>query len=125
MVYGTDYDVTGAVDSHGDILLVADEENMKQSIKKRLLTFKGGYYYFDTDYGTDLIITTGYSKDKATYEHIKLVIETELLKDERISNVKVTDITEHSLKMTVTLFNDEEINIGYDIELNNTENDEL
>ncbi|KZX14319.1 DUF2634 domain-containing protein [Methanobrevibacter curvatus] len=125
MVYGVDYDVNGAVNSRGDILLVADEENMKQAIKKRLLTLKGSYYYFDDDYGTDLIITTGYNKDKATYEHIKLVIESELLKDERISNVNVTNMTEHSIKMTVTLFNEEEINIGYDIELNRTEDNEL
>jgi len=85
-MFGVDYSQKGEITSNGDIKTVTDLDNMKQAITKRLLTRKGAYWYFDTDYGSYLPESTGYKNNKATKEFICLQIETELIKDERITN---------------------------------------
>jgi hypothetical protein len=104
-MFGTDIDNRGIVTSTGDIKLISEEENVAQAIKKRLLTRKGAYSYFDSDYGSILQEAKGYKKTLTTMELIALAIETESMKDPRISDCKCEyDLENKKLYPEFTLY---------------------
>nr|WP_302577950.1 hypothetical protein [Methanobrevibacter arboriphilus] len=109
-MFGTDIDNRGIVTSTGDIMLVSEYNNITQSLKKRLLTRKGAYSYFDSDYGSILQEGKGFKKNKATFEYLSLEIDTEIIKDERIKTSK-TSFSEKGFITQLTLYDGTKTNM--------------
>jgi hypothetical protein len=105
-MFGTDIDNKGIITSSGDIKLINSYENIIQALNKRLLTLKGAYYYFDNDFGTILSETKGYKKNSKNLEYICLIIETEAVKDNRISKCKCS-YKNNKISAVFTLYNGE------------------
>ena len=82
----TDYASHGKLDSRGQIPIVSGKDNLIQSIKNALKTYKGTYSYIDADYGSLLKDYISMDNNEVTRQLICLEIETVALKDSRVAS---------------------------------------
>lgn len=82
---GTDFD-SNYVFVNGDIQLIADEENLIQSITNRLNTKFGSMSAFYTNYGSYLRTYIGDKKNDTLLKFLSVEISTVLRQDPRLQN---------------------------------------
>ena len=68
----------------GDLNIISDEENLKQSILNRFSVYDGTFKFFYAEYGSVLCNYFGFRKDETTLEFMKIELERVLLQDPRI-----------------------------------------
>ena len=73
----------------GDLILVSDEENVKQSIINRLNTLQGELAHIYNDYGSILQTFLGWRRVETTLAFIKLEVEKQLEAESRITGYTV------------------------------------
>jgi phage baseplate assembly protein W len=87
---------------NGDLQLITDDENLKQSIYNRITTTDGVFRHFYQNYGSVLETYLGFKKDKTTLEFMKIELERVLLQDPRLQNFKL-DLEYHEKGVQVDL----------------------
>lgn len=68
----------------GDLNIISDEGNLKQSILNRFSVYDGTFKFFYAEYGSVLSNYFGFRKDETTLEFMKIELERVLLQDPRI-----------------------------------------
>ena len=102
-IYGCDYSSEGFVSSTGDIGLVSELDNAKQSIRNQLLTRVGTYPSIDSDYGSECFDVLGEDKNNATMQALAVYVKEALLKQERVASIENIEpqITENGFKVLI------------------------
>ncbi|WP_054834528.1 DUF2634 domain-containing protein [Methanobrevibacter arboriphilus] len=108
MDYGTDLKSGGSLDSRGQIPIVSGLDNLRQSIRNRLMTYKGTYSYINDSLGSDLREFIGEDNNEITRALICLEIETVTLEDPRISKCQAYYENGGEYKLQVTPLTDDE-----------------
>lgn len=98
----------------GDLNIISDEENLKQSILNRVTVYDGTFKFFYENYGSVLSEYFGFRKDETTLEFMKIELERVLLQDPRIQSFDLElSYVEKGVNVELT------INLGEeDVELN-------
>lgn len=102
--------------SNGDLILVDNEENLKQVASNRLNTYYGSLNLFYEEYGTFLTQMLGMRRDDVTLEFIRLEVSTRLSQDPRFQDYTVE--CKYGQKGTVLI----DINVYFDDETDYTLN---
>jgi len=100
---GSDISCYPDMDSSGAI--VSGRTCLAQALARRLTTPRGGLFY-DTNYGTDVRLYLSEGMTKEAQSRIKAAIESECLKDERVSNCSaevVFNPAAQTLKLTISV----------------------
>ena len=108
MDYGTDLKSGGKLDSKGQIPTVSGLDNLRQSIRNRLLTYRGTYSYINESYGSNLRDYLKLDNNKINQALICLEIETVTLEDPRVAKSEAY-YENNEYKLRVTPYNDEEL----------------
>ncbi len=85
--------------------LVSGKTALAQGLARRLTTPRGGLFY-DTNYGTDLRLYLNEGMTKESQSRIKAAIESECLKDERVSSCTadvVFSLQAQTLKLSISV----------------------
>ena len=99
---------------NGDLILITDEDNLKQSILNRLTCNNTVFQHFYTEYGTVLSNYFGFKRDKTTLEFMKIELERVLLQDPRIQDFKLDlEYALEGIRVNLTINLD-----GTDMEMN-------
>lgn len=105
--WGVDIASHGRLDSRGQVSIVAEEKNVEQALRNRLLTEKDTYSECCDDYGSNLHEMLKRDRTDFNIEMIKWEIRNEVLKDPRIASCEVYYI-EGKFRYTYKLFDNPE-----------------
>ena len=102
-IYGCDYSSAGFVTSTGDIGLVSELDNARQSIHNQLLTRVGTYPSIDDEYGSECFDVLGEDKNNATMQQLAVYVKEALLKQERVASIENIEpqLTENGFKVLI------------------------
>ena len=89
---------------NGDLLTVADINNLAQACVNRLNTDKGFYYWCYNRYGGDLFSVFGMQNNNNSLEYLRVEIESILQQDPRIKEVSANCSKESRNEVYVELY---------------------
>ena len=87
-IFGVDYSSLGGVTATGDIELVEELDNAKQSIRNWILTDKGFYPSVDTEYGSEIRETLGDDFEDTTVDALIVYVQNALYSNPRVNIIK-------------------------------------